>query len=115
MPASHDYGKTRAFTATCPACNRETRGLSTDGRVKTIVRSCSNPPCKARGIILSRDKTKDGPSYRARRIVKFGAFDSEIVHFLTGSVVAKFTNLADAEVAAAALTGLPPSRYGRSR
>jgi len=115
MPTGHDYGKTRAFSATCSACERETRGLSTDGRVKTIVRSCPIPGRKARGLILTRDKPKDGPLYRTRpsEVVAFLPF--EVFNFLSNAVVALAREKVVAENLASALTGQPPSRYGRTR
>jgi hypothetical protein len=111
----HDYGKTRAFVATCPACSRQSRGLSTDGRVKTIVRSCSNPDCQERGLILTRDKTKDGGRYRARSIAPFGCMTAEVYHWTSGALVAKFLDLKLAGLTAELLTGIPPSRRGRSK
>lgn len=115
MPTSHDYGKTRAFSATCPRCKSQTRGLSTDGRVKTIVRSCSNPPCDARAVILARDKTKDGPLYRVRPADPPGAFPFHVFNFLSGSVVAAVDTQSRADRVAESLTGNPPPRRGRTR
>ena len=111
----HDYGKTRAFKATCPACDREARGLSTDGRVKTIVRSCSSPDCKARGLILTRDKTKDGPLYRTRPSPVHAFLPFEVYNFLSGEVVALANSEGTAAQISEALTGKPPSRRGRTR
>ena len=115
MPTKHDYGKTRAFSAICPTCERETRGLSTDGRVKTIVRSCSTPDCDARGLILVRDKTKDGPLYRVRDSALPLKLRFEVFNFLSGAVVVLADTQSRADLVAESLTGLPPSRRGRTR
>jgi hypothetical protein len=116
MEGKHDYGKTRAFKATCPDCGRVARGLSTDGRVKTIVRSCSNPPCKARGLILNRDKPKDGPLYRVRRsAAALTTYPFEVFNFLSREVVVLADTQSRADRVADALTGVPPKRNGRTR